>query len=88
MKMVFGFGEAVAGYDVPVLNEREVRAAAGILFVFALVSFMNSWLMGNFRLTRDFRDRLPDRLHDPDLCRSEVRTEHDSRTLRGAQAGA
>jgi len=54
MSKIFGFGETVPGYEVPVLNEREVRAAAGILFVFALVSFMNSWLMGNFRLTRIF----------------------------------
>lgn len=51
---IAGFGETVPGYDVPVLNEREVRAAAGILFFFALVSFLNSWLMGNFRLTRIF----------------------------------
>jgi hypothetical protein len=54
MSKVVGFGETVDGYDVPVLNEREVRAAAGILFLFALVSFLNSWLMGNFRLTRVF----------------------------------
>lgn len=54
MRDVFRFGEAVPGYEVPVLNEREVRAAAGILFFFALVSFMNSWLMGNFRLTQIF----------------------------------
>jgi hypothetical protein len=52
--MRFCFGETVPGYDVPVLDEREVRAAAGILFFFALVSFMNSWLMGNFRLTQIF----------------------------------
>ncbi len=52
--MIFDFGEKIDGYDVPVLNEREVRAAAGILFFFALVSFMNSWLMGNFRLTQIF----------------------------------
>ena len=52
--MIFGFGEKIDGYDIPVLNEREVRAAAGILFFFALVSFMNSWLMGNFRLTQIF----------------------------------
>lgn len=31
MQKIFGFGETVAGYDVPVKNEREVRAAAGIL---------------------------------------------------------
>ncbi|MBI4753987.1 MAG: DUF4395 domain-containing protein [Betaproteobacteria bacterium] len=54
MDKIVGFGETMAGYDVPVLNEREVRAAAGILFFFALVSFLNSWLMGNFRLTRIF----------------------------------
>ncbi len=54
MNKIFGFGEMVDGYDVPVLNEREVRAAAGILFFFTLVSFMNSWLMGNFRLTQIF----------------------------------
>jgi len=54
MSKVFEFGERVDGYDVRVLNEREIRASAGILFFFALVSFMNSWLMGNFRLTRIF----------------------------------
>jgi hypothetical protein len=54
MSKFIGFGETVAGYEVPVLNEREVRAAAGLLFFFALVSFMNSWLLGNFRLTRIF----------------------------------
>ncbi len=54
MSKILGFGEVVAGYDVPVLNEREVRAAAGILFFFAFMSFMNSWLMGDFRLTRIF----------------------------------
>jgi hypothetical protein len=54
MNTVFRFGETIAGYDIPVLDEREVRAAAGILFFFALVSFMNSWLMGNFRLTQIF----------------------------------
>ena len=54
MNSFLGFGERVDGYEVPVLNEREVRAAAGILFFLALVSFMNSWLMGNFRLTQIF----------------------------------
>jgi len=54
MKKIFGFGETVEDYGVPVLNEREVRASAGILFLFALVSFLNSWLMGNFRLTKIF----------------------------------
>lgn len=54
MAKIFGFGEPMTDYNVPVLNEREVRAAAGIMFFFALVSFMNSWLLGDFRLTRIF----------------------------------
>lgn len=54
MRTIFGFGETIEGYAVPVLNEREVRAAAGILFFFALLSFMNAWLIGNFRLTQIF----------------------------------
>lgn len=48
------FGEVVSGYKNRVFNEREVRASAGILFFFALISFMNSWLIGNFELTRLF----------------------------------
>ena len=34
------FGEVVEGYAVPVLNEREIRAAAGILFVFTFLSLL------------------------------------------------
>lgn len=37
------FGETVAGYDVPVLNEREVRAGAGILFFVTTVVFLGAW---------------------------------------------
>jgi hypothetical protein len=48
------FGDDVPGYDVPVLNERAVRASAGILFLFAIVSFMNAWQQGNFQPTRLF----------------------------------
>lgn len=51
---LFQFGESRPEYQVPVLNERAVRAAAGILFGFALVSFMNAWLTGNFQPTRVF----------------------------------
>jgi hypothetical protein len=54
MSTVFSFGERIDGYEVSVLNEREVRASAGILFFFALIAFMNAWLTGNFRPTRIF----------------------------------
>ncbi len=32
MSKLINFGENVEGYAIPVLNEREIRAAAGILF--------------------------------------------------------
>jgi len=51
---VFQFGQRIAGHDIPVLNERAVRAAAGILFLVAIVAFMNAWLLGNFQPTRVF----------------------------------
>jgi hypothetical protein len=54
MSSIFRFGDTLDGYPVPVLNERAVRAAAGILFATALASFMSAILMGNFRATRVF----------------------------------
>jgi hypothetical protein len=48
MAQVFGFGELVDGYTIPVLNEREVRAAAGILFLATFLSLMFVLFNGNF----------------------------------------
>ena len=42
------FGERVEGYPVPVLNEREIRAAAGILFLATFLSFLFILFRGNF----------------------------------------
>jgi hypothetical protein len=54
MNKFLHFGETVAGYSVPVLNEREARAAAGILFVFAILSFLYAYTYMDFRYTRIF----------------------------------
>jgi len=54
MYSVFEFGQQIEGYSVRVLDERAVRASAGILFFLAIVSFMNAWLTGNFQPTRVF----------------------------------
>lgn len=54
MKNIFKFWEKVKGYDVRVLNEREVRASAWILFTFAMIAFMNSWLLWDFTITKIF----------------------------------
>ncbi len=51
---IFQFGEVRPEYHIPVLNERAIRAAAGILFFLALICFMNAWLTGNFQPTRVF----------------------------------
>lgn len=54
MYQAFQFGESVAGYPVRVVNERTVRAAAGLLFFPAVVSFMNALLTANYQPTRLF----------------------------------
>jgi hypothetical protein len=48
MKKLIKFGEDVEGYDIPVLNEREIRAAAGILFLATFLSLMFILFKGNF----------------------------------------
>lgn len=42
------FGEEVAGYDIRVLNEREIRAAAGLLFLATFLSLMLILFENNF----------------------------------------
>lgn len=46
------FGEDVDGYVIPVLNEREIRAAAGILFFLMLVSILTVIMKGDFTLLK------------------------------------
>jgi len=48
MRKTIKFGEDVEGYNVPVLNEREVRAAAGMLFLATFTSLMFILFSGNF----------------------------------------
>ena len=54
MSKMIKFGEDVNGYTIPVLNEREVRAAAGILFLFAFLAILVAILKGNFSLLKYF----------------------------------
>jgi hypothetical protein len=48
VKRIIGFGEEVEGYAVPVLNEREIRAAAGLLFFATFLSLMFILFRENF----------------------------------------
>ncbi|MDP2888460.1 MAG: DUF4395 domain-containing protein, partial [Bacteroidota bacterium] len=52
MKNLIKFGEDVPGYNIPVLNEREVRAAAGILFLFTYTALMAIMFKGYFPLIK------------------------------------
>src|SRR5215218_4300766 len=49
---VIAFGEDVEGYNLPVLNEREIRASAGILFVLMFASLMLILFRENFLLIK------------------------------------
>ncbi len=48
MNRVTQFGETVEGYNIPVLNERELRAAAGILFLMMYTSIMFVVFQNNY----------------------------------------
>lgn len=54
MSKLIKFGEDVKGYEIPVLNEREIRAAAGILFVWAFLSVLMAIMKGSFVLLKYF----------------------------------
>ncbi|MCX6149694.1 MAG: DUF4395 domain-containing protein [Ignavibacteriales bacterium] len=52
MNKIIKFGEEVEGYNIPVLNERKIRAAAGILFVIMFTSIMLAALKGDFLMIK------------------------------------
>lgn len=54
MSKVKQFGEKVEGYTIPVLNEREIRASAGILFLLVFISIMLAIFKGNFVMLKYF----------------------------------
>jgi hypothetical protein len=52
MSRIFQFGEQVEGFPIPVLNEREVRAGAGILFVLMFTAILTAMLRADFVLLK------------------------------------
>ena len=52
MERIVKFGEDVEGYDIPVLNEREIRASAGILFLIMFISLMLILFKGDFLMIK------------------------------------
>ncbi|MBN2815767.1 MAG: DUF4395 domain-containing protein [Campylobacterales bacterium] len=86
------FGEKVHGYDVLVLNEREARAAAGLLFLFGMLSFMNSFMLGHFVFTQyfvtffmlDFFVRILNPRYSPSLLAGRFFIQHQKPEYVGA----
>lgn len=52
MNQIIKFGEEVEGYNIPVLNEREIRAGAGILFVLMFAAILTASMKGDFTLLK------------------------------------
>ncbi len=52
MNRIITFGEKVEGYDIPVLNEREIRASAGMIFVVMLISLLLILFKNDFLLIK------------------------------------
>ncbi len=45
---IISFGKYVEGINYKVLNERQVRAGSGIMFLFGLVAFINGLILKNY----------------------------------------
>jgi len=57
MKLLRGnkkYGNSIEGYEIGVINEREARAAAGILLLPAILSFIVSYIYQDFLFTKIF----------------------------------
>ncbi len=47
---IISFGKSVEGISYKVLNEREIRASSGIMFLFGLVAFINGLILKNYQV--------------------------------------
>ena len=54
IKKEFYFGEKVKGFEGRVLNEREIRGAAGVLFLFSITMFFTGCIGGNIPVIKIF----------------------------------
>jgi len=52
MAKLINFGEDVKGFDIPVLNEREIRASAGLYFLLMFIAIMTVIFKGDFLLLK------------------------------------
>jgi hypothetical protein len=45
---IISFGETIEGYNYPVLNERAIRASAGIMLLLASIASINGFILKNY----------------------------------------
>jgi len=92
LKELFIYGEIVEGYDVPVLNEREARAAAAILFVGAFLGLTNGVMLGTAVFSKyfvtffaiDFTIRVIQPRYAPSLLLGRLFVQHQTPEYVGA----
>lgn len=53
-RSIWNFGETIPGYEIPVFNEREVRASAGILFLLGIIAYVTVLHSGDMRPMQGF----------------------------------
>jgi len=93
MKELFAYGEKVPGYDVRVLNEREARAAAAILFVGAFIGLTNGVMLGTAKFSEffvtffaiDFTLRVIQPRYSPSLLLGRFFVRHQTPEYVGAE---
>ena len=81
MKKLIKFGEDVEGYNIPVLNEREIRAAAGLLFLATFTSLMYILFKGNFVPIKYVDNHFPRGFSDPGFYYCEIFANPDPCTF-------
>ena len=85
------YGEWVPGYDVTVINEREARAAAGILFMLGMIVFFVGIGYGHVIVARvylaflffDFTLRMISPKYSPSLLLGKLATQHQKPEYTG-----
>jgi len=90
-KFLFEYGEHVPGYDVTVINERETRAAAGILFMLGMIVIFVGIGYNHVMVARvylaflflDFTARMISPKYSPSLLLGKLAVQHQKPEYTG-----
>lgn len=87
------YGEKVFGYEIRVLNEREARAGAGIMFVLGMLSVTNCFMLSSALFAQyyitffmfDFFIRIISAKHSPSLLLGRIFVQNQDPEYVGAK---